>query len=151
MREITPKNTSSSCGQALKRYDFYTELIWEVDQKIEKKYQLFPQKVDPTDKPLQPQKRTSKGPVKNEPTFPIRESLYKMCGGDLTLIDGVNVLTVQTVISEIGLDMSKWKTEKHCTSWLGLCPNNDISGGKVLKSRTKKMTNRANTALRIAA
>ncbi len=137
--------------QAVKLYDFYTELIGEVDREIERKYDWFPKKIELEDKPLLPQKRSNKKPLKNEPHFPLRESLYKMCGVDLTLIDGINSLTVQTVVSEVGLDMSRWKTVKHFTSWLGLCPSNDISGGKVLKSRTKKTNNRANTALRIAA
>lgn len=137
--------------QALQLYDFYTKLMQDVDREIEKRYQAFEMRVNITDKPLKPSKRSNKLPIKNEPGFPLRENLYKMCGVDLTLIDGINTLTVQTVISEIGLDMSKWKTAKHFTSWLGLCPGSAISGGKVLSSRSKKTNNRANTALRIAA
>jgi transposase len=137
--------------QALQLYDFYNQLILEADEEIEIKYCDFPAKANPTDKPMQPQKRSNKQPVKNEPLFPLRESLYKMCGIDLTLIDGINALTVQTVISEVGLDMSKWKTSKHFASWLGLCPNNEVSGGKVLKTKTKKTSNRANAVLRMAA
>jgi len=70
---------------------------------------------------------------------------------DLTRIDGLNVLTIQTIISEVGLDMSPWPTEKHFTSWLGLCPDNRISGGKVLKRKTRKVINRAATAFRLGA
>ncbi len=59
--------------------------------------------------------------------------------------------TVQTLISEVGLDMNKWETEKHFTSWLGLSPNNQITGGKVFKTRTKKVINKASIALRMSA
>ncbi len=57
----------------------------------------------------------------------------------------------QALISEVGLDMSRWKTEKHFASWLGLCPDNRTSGGKVLKRGTRRVVNRAATALRLAA
>ena len=70
---------------------------------------------------------------------------------DFTRIDGINVMTAQTVISEVGLDMTRWKTESHFASWLGLCPNNAVSGGKVLRRETRKIVNRAATAFRIAA
>jgi transposase len=58
---------------------------------------------------------------------------------------------VQTIISEIGTDMSRFPSEKHFCSWLGLAPRNDISGGKVLRSRTMKVASRANQAFRMAA
>ena len=137
--------------QALQLYDIFTKLIDETDREIEKVYELFPTKSDPKEKPLKPPKGSHKGPRKNEPAFPLRESLYKMCGVDLTQIDGISSLTAQILVSEIGLDMTKWKTAKHFTSWLGLAPNNDISGGKVLKSKTKRTKNRASIALRVAA
>src|ERR1700687_5271237 len=60
-------------------------------------------------------------------------------------------MTVQTVITEAGLDMSPWPTEHHFVSWIGLAPRNDISGGKVLKKRTRKVVSRLATALRMAA
>lgn len=74
-----------------------------------------------------------------------------MQGVDFTAIPGLNELTVQTVISEIGTDMSKWPTEKHFTSWLGLSPTNKISGAKILSSRTRKVKNSAAIAFRTAA
>ena len=74
-----------------------------------------------------------------------------MCGVDLTQIDGIDALTAQVILTEIGWDMSPWPTAKHFASWLRLSPCNDISGGKVLRRRTKKTANRANTALRVAA
>ena len=60
-------------------------------------------------------------------------------------------MVAQTVISEVGLDMSHWKTEAHFASWLGLCPDNRVSGDKVLGRGTRHVVNRAATALRMAA
>jgi len=74
-----------------------------------------------------------------------------MTGVDLTQIDGIETMTAQTVISECGFDMSVFATEKHFASWLGLCPNNQITGGKVRKRRTRKVQNRTARALRLAA
>ena len=70
---------------------------------------------------------------------------------DLTRIDGVDVMVAQTLVSEVGLDMSRWKTEAHFASWLGLCPDNRISGDKVLSRGTRHVLNRAATALRLGA
>src|SRR5712664_226152 len=60
-------------------------------------------------------------------------------------------MVAQTVLSEVGLDMSRWKTEAHFSSWLGLCPGNRISGDRVLRRGTRRVINRAATALRMAA
>lgn len=70
---------------------------------------------------------------------------------DLTAVDGLNEVTAQDILSEIGTDMSKWPTEKHSCSWLHLAPHHDISGGKVLRSCTLKGRNRAAQAFRMAA
>src|ERR1700693_3371500 len=64
---------------------------------------------------------------------------------------GVDVMVAQTVITEVGLDMSPWKTEAHFASWLGVCPDNRISGDKVLARGTRHVLNRAATALRLGA
>jgi transposase len=81
----------------------------------------------------------------------VREHLFKVCGVDLTRIDGIDVTTAMTVISEIGPDMSRFPTVKHFTSWLGLCPGTKISGGKVLGAKSKRTGNRATQALKLAA
>jgi len=70
---------------------------------------------------------------------------------DLTQVPGFQALTIHTVLSEVGLDMSKWPTDKHFASWLGLCPDNRISGGKVLATGSRRVQNRASRALRMAA
>jgi transposase len=74
-----------------------------------------------------------------------------MTGVDLTQIDGIDALTALKVISEIGLDMTRWPTGKHFASWLGLCPGNKLSGGKRYRMRSKPTANRAASALRLAA
>ena len=74
-----------------------------------------------------------------------------MTGADLTQVDGVDAYTALKVVSEIGADMTKWPSAKHFASWLGLSPNNRITGGKVMSSKTKPSANRAAAALRLAA
>ena len=83
--------------------------------------------------------------------FEARTELYRLTGVDLTQIDGIEAATALNVIAEIGLDMSRWPTVKHFTSWLGLSPGNKLSGGKRLSGRTKTTVNRAANALRMAA
>ena len=87
----------------------------------------------------------------NAPRFDVWTHLYRMTGVDLTRIDGVDAYTALKVVSEIGTDMTKWRSAKHFASWLGLSPNNRITGGKVLSSKTKASANRAAAALRLAA
>jgi transposase len=135
--------------QAVEFYDFYSQQIQKCDHEIESRYTAFRPWIDSQKKPLPAPKR--KKPHGNEPDFDLRTNLYRMAGVDLTAIEGVSALTAQTVLSEIGLDMSAWLTVKHFTSWLGLCPQNQISGGHVLKRGTAKVANRAAQALRMAA
>jgi hypothetical protein len=101
--------------------------------------------------PLKPLKRNVSKKTKNAPAFDLRTQLYRICGVDLVQVDGLNTSTVQDIITDIGTDMSKWKTSKHFCAWLRLAPNNKITGGKVFFSNTTKSKNRANKALRLAA
>lgn len=136
--------------QSLEQYEFYDQQIRQCDAELEAMYASLPP-ADHGDEIPPPPRSTRKKPRKNQAHFDLATSLYQLVGVDLAAIDGIDALTAQTVISEIGLDMSRWPTVKHFTSWLGLAPHNKKSGGKVLSSRTKKTQNRANTALRIAA
>jgi len=81
----------------------------------------------------------------------LTEELKRLCGVDLTQIIGLSVLSVLIIISEIGLDMSRWRHAKAFCAWLGLCPRNKISGGRVLDSRTAHVVNRVSILLRIVA
>ncbi|MBK6571544.1 MAG: IS110 family transposase [Saprospiraceae bacterium] len=80
-----------------------------------------------------------------------KEMLYELTGTDLAEIFGITETNAIEIISEVGLDMSKWPTVKHFTSWLNLAPNNKISGGKVLSSRIPKKKNHAGQIFRMAA
>ena len=77
--------------------------------------------------------------------------MYQITGVDLTQIDGINASSAHVVISEIGLDMSKFPSEKHISSYLGLSPNHQITGGRIIRNQTRKVFNRAAQVLRIAA
>jgi transposase len=74
-----------------------------------------------------------------------------MAGTDLTLMDSVDVMTAMTILSEVGWDMSKWKTEDHFVSWLRLCPDNRISGDKIIGKGRLPTNNRVTIALKMAA
>jgi transposase len=95
--------------------------------------------------------RKTKKPTRNEPTVNVKAELQRICGMDLTSIDGFNVITAQTIISEIGTDMSGFRTENHFASWLGLTPSHDVSGGKIVGPGRRKVQNRVAMALRMAA
>jgi hypothetical protein len=136
--------------QAVELYDVYHEKIKACDAQIEQMYSRFKPQIDLESQPLPPSQKKKRKKA-NRPDFDLRLYLYQISGVDLTQIDGIDVLIAQTLISEVGLDMSKWPTSKHFCSWLGLAPQNDVSGGKVLRRGTKKTKNRANTALRLAA
>lgn len=90
-------------------------------------------------------------PQDNQPAFDLQTHLQRISGIDFTQIDGMGALTVQTILSEVGLDASRFPTVKHFTSWLGLCPGSCITGGKVKNSRTRRVVNRAANAFRMAA
>ncbi len=134
---------------AVDLYDQYNRFIYDCDVQIQQKYSAIKCSKGAEDLPPLPKKRVQNR--KSKPHYDLRTELYELCGVDLTAIDGIDVMTAQTVLSEIGLDMSRWRTVKHFTSWLGLCPFNDISGGKVLKRGSKKNKNRASIALRVAS
>jgi hypothetical protein len=88
---------------------------------------------------------------RNTPQFDLRTELYRITGIDWAQVNGIDVVTVQTVLAECGVDLSAFPSEKQFTSWLGLVPTNEQSGGKILNRRTRKVVNRAATAFRNAA
>ena len=136
--------------QAVELYDFYGEKIGDCDKEIDDLYTLLNQAADPNDLPPSPKARRPKRQG-TAPEFDLRTHLYHLAGTDLTQIDGIDVLTTQTLLAEIGADVSAWPTEKHFSSWLHLSPNHRVSGGKVLKRSTSSGVVRASLALRQAA
>ena len=131
--------------QALASFDFYATQLAECDHEIEQQLQrLHVHRGECA-------KGRKRGRTRNAPKFDLRAHLFKLCGVDLTRIDGIDVTTALAVISEVGADMSKFPSVKHFTSWLGLCPGTKITGGKLLSGKTMRVANRAAQALRLAA
>ncbi len=137
--------------QDLQLVDYYTQILRECDAELERRFAAIkPRWEAPADLPKLPKaKRGSRS--KNEPTYNARAELYRITGVDLVAIKGISASLAQTIISEVGTDMSRFPTEKHFCSWLGLVPHHEISGGKVLRNHTLKTDNRAGQAFRQAA
>jgi transposase len=133
-------------------YDVYTERMKKLEEQVEQLYKKFSKRVDDkNEKPLKELSRSKACHASNAPDYDLRAYLYKIAGVDLVQVDGFNVLTIQDIISEVGVIMSRWPTIKNFTSWLTSSPNNKISGGKVLYRFTKKSKSRAYKAFRLAA
>ena len=135
--------------QAVELYDFYQSQIESCDQKIQAQLCRFEDRSSTDELPPPPSGKRHRGTKKL--TFEAREHLYRMAGVDLTQVVGLDTPTVLTLLSEVGLDMSRWPTAKHFASWLGLCPGSKISGGKSYSSKSKPSANRAAHAFRMAA
>ncbi len=135
-------------AQAVALYDVSHQKITACDRHSEAYLQTFADRSEGPPLPPPPRPRKRGG---NQPAFAVREPLYRISGVDLTQSEGMDETTSLIILSESGLDMTRWPTVKHCTSWLGLCPHHRGSGGKVLSRRTKPCANRAATALRLAA
>jgi transposase len=131
--------------QALATFDFIGTQLAEVDQEIERQLEALQTRDDG------PAKGRKRGRARNAPKFDLRGQLFRMCGVDLTRIDGIDVTTALAVVSETGSDLTRFPTVGHFTSWMGLCPGTKITGGKVMSGKTKRCANRAAQALRMAA
>lgn len=146
--------------QSRRLYAEYQQQLAECDAEIERLVGEFEPRVDPEVKPLPPdskksrnhakkrKKRTKKQPGTQE--FDLRTEVYKLFGVDVTQIPGLEFLAL-LLFSEVGRDMSRWKTAARFVSWLALCPDNDISGGRVLWRGSRKAHNRAGQLFRMAA
>lgn len=139
--------------QELESYQFYQKKIAECDKQISifLKAQI---NTDPEKKKLKTSDKTHKRINKNAlKGIDLNQASYQYFGGvDLMSIEGMSHATILSIISEIGPEgFHKFETAKHFTSWLRLAPNNKISGGKLLSSKTPKGSNRLKIALRNAA
>jgi transposase len=138
--------------QAVELYDIFKQKIAECDQALEAYMGTLSSKPEaPAPEPPKTARKKTAKPRKNQVHFDLKSELIRLNGVDLTAIDGIDTLTAQTLLAECGRDTAAFPTEKHFASWLGLCPNNRITGGKVKRTKTRKVRNRAATALRIAA
>ena len=136
--------------QQVELYRMYQQKIADCDLELRKHLESLEGKVDLKAQPMGPKPKGKKG-SKNAPAFDLRGELYRLTGIDWAQGNGIDVLTAQTVSSEAGADLAAFPSEKHFSSWLGLCPTNERSGGKILNRRTRKVANRAAVALRNAA
>jgi len=137
--------------QALALYNSYTEQVRECDRELEQRFSVMKPRHDQADLPPLDVSDKRDSHSKNAPAYDARTLLYRLVGVDLCAIPGMSESTVQQALTETGTDMSKWPTAKHFCSWLRIAPAHDISGGKVLRSRTLKTGNRATQAFRLAA
>lgn len=158
-----------SVKQSLESFDFYQKLIFECDQKIEEALKkLYPielqaQKEEPAQKIIKRGRksqsppdfessvRTCHGHGGNTFYFDVFKHLKHLLKVDPTAIPGINENTCLKIFSEVGTDMNRWPSSKHFASWLGLSPENKVSGGRQISSRTKKVKNRAAEAFKMAA
>jgi transposase len=147
--------------QAVDAYDFIKQQIAECDQRLQELLAALPQsEVIATEVQAEApigesvkrkQKRKKSRADGNAPKFDLQAELKRVCGVNLTSIDGIDVMTAQTIVAELGTDYSRWKNESHFTSWLGLTPSRDISGGKVVKQESRKVKSPVAIMLRMAA
>lgn len=133
-------------AQAHQMYHKYQADIAQCDERLATELEKLPDKVDPNVEPL---------PAKLDPKKPINErlrlGLYCKFGVDVTAIEGIGPTAALTLLTEVGADLSAFPSEKNFCSWLGVCPDNRISGGRVLSSRTRRVVNRLADVLRMSA
>jgi hypothetical protein len=132
-------------------YEFCQQQMAECDRQLN---HYLEQREDRSQgAPLPEEKRKGRRKKKsgNKPQFDLRTGLFRMSGTDLTRIDSIDVMTATTILSEAGWDMSKWETEDHFVSWLRLCPDNRISGNRVIGKGRLPTNNRVTIALKMAA
>lgn len=136
--------------QALELYEAYQLRIVQCDEQIHQALRAL-ESTDPrraaTPLPCPKPRKTAKA----QADFELKAQLEQLCGVDLSGLPGLNTLSAQILISEIGLDMNRWKTDKHFCSWLRLSPGTRITGGKRLRSKPHKGHNRAAQILRVCA
>jgi len=148
--------------QAVACYDFFQQQIATCDRQLQQYLATLPARevagVSPLAEPCAPKKAdktraTSRArkPKGNQPAFDLEAELQRILGVNAKTIHGLDVMTIQTVLAEVGPDLSAWKTEAHWASWLNLAPKRDVSGGKVIRHTREHRTNRVGNAFRLAA
>jgi transposase len=144
-------------GQSRDLYRIYQQQIVNCDLEIEKMLQGFAPRIDPGERPLPPDRKRNRAGSKRRrknghphPEFDLRTEAYKLFGVDVGQIPGLEENALP-LFSEVGRDMSRWPSAAHFVSWLALCPDNDISGGKLLWRGARKVINRAGHLFRMAA
>jgi transposase len=151
--------------QVVEGYDFYQRQMEACDQELQRYLAVLPDRrrestalgVDaaPTKRSKKGRRsqaeRKSKTRRKNQPGFDLQAELHRTFGVDLTRIDGIDIMTGQVILSEVGPDLSDFPDEDHFASWLELAPRRNITGGKVISQKSRESRNRVANALRMAA
>lgn len=150
--------------QAMEGYDFCQQQICACDLKLQKylatlhsrpqaQAQALTTASSATGQTAAKAKKNKAGkkPRKNQPHFDFEAELSRICGVDLRTIDGIDCMTILTWVSELGTDMTPWRSEDHLVSWMKLCPRRQVSGGKLIKHERNPVKNRVAEALRMAA
>ncbi len=137
-----------SLRQARALYRFHHQLITECDQQVQAELAKFANRAG---EKTQTGKKRNRGRKANDVCFKATGPLFKALGVDLTLIEGIDMGTALVILAEIGVDVSRFPTEKHFASWLRLCPPQDESNNTKKRRRHRKGTNRVTIALRMAA
>lgn len=149
--------------QAVDAYDFLQMQIEACDSQLQRYMAALPNREaavrageagaavgeQPVGEPKSHRRRRK--PKRNHPNFDLEAEIKRVAGVDLTKIDGIDIGAAQTILAEIGPDLSAWKSEGHFACWLGLTPQRDISGGKVIKQSKRRVCNRVTNALRMGA
>ncbi len=147
--------------QVLESYDFLGRQIDRCDVELQKYMAALPSREIRASAPAASSSAVEAAPAsqragakrksKNAPRFDLAAELRRTTGVDLLSIDGINVMTAQVVLSELGTDLGAFASESHFSAWLGLAPQRDISGGKVIGQKSRRVKNRVANALRMAA
>jgi transposase len=149
--DYRPEHLFALC-QSVEAFRYYQILVAQADQEIQR--QLNELDTAPTAQAVLP-KRTKASPYQRpryEPkAFDLRAELYRIFGVDLTNVPGISAITAQRILCEIGTDVSRFRNASAFASWLGLCPEKKISGGRVLYTKSRRVRSRLATALRMAA
>jgi transposase len=131
--------------QSLEAWRFHQNLMADCDQQIASRMDAL------EDRGAGPPPVTGKKKGNKPHEEPMREQLYEKFGVDLTAVEGVSIQTCLAFLSEVGTDVEKFATAEHFASWMGLCPDNRITGGRTHAAHTRKVQNRLANALRMAA
>jgi transposase len=141
--------------QVVETYDFFQQQIAACDREVQVRMEALASRRSGEEKAAEEAQRVINKRFqkarKNQPQFDLREELRRIYGVDLTRIDGIDVLTAQVILTELGTDLSAFPDENHFSSWLELVPRNGVTGGKVIWQKARKSNNRVANALRMAA
>jgi transposase len=137
--------------QSLDGYRYYQKLVAELDREIQRLMHTLSSAVETEQAIPRRTKHSAFQRQGNDPGFDLRGELYRIAGVDLTDIPGVSAVTAQVVLTEVGPDLHRFRNASAFASWLGLCPENRISGGKILSCKTRRVKSRAALALRLGA